>query len=172
MLENYFMLVNRVDELCRGVEEHLLGHITCAEGCSSCCKAITLFPVEAEAVRQGVSSLPEVDAENIRSHAARGESGEVCPLLSENRCLIYPFRPIICRTHGLPILFSDNGERRVDYCPSNLQGCSSIPGSAVIDLDRLNALLVAVNSLFLSQNDSVADSAERVAIVSAVLGKN
>jgi Fe-S-cluster containining protein len=169
-LENYFQLVNRVDELCRNVEEVLREHIKCAAGCSSCCKAITLFPVEAAAIRMGVEALPEEEAEIVRRHAAEGGEGDTCPLLYDHRCLIYPFRPIICRTHGLPILFTDDGKRRVDYCPSNLQGCKSLPGSAVIDLDRLNALLVAVNSLFLSGDDSAADPAERVSIARAVRG--
>lgn len=169
-LENYFMLVKRVDELCKAVEDILSDHITCAEGCSSCCKAITIFPVEAEAIRMAIDTLPEEEADDIRQHAADYAKGDVCPLLSSNRCLIYPFRPLICRTHGFPILFTDGEGRRVDYCPSNLQNCSSIPGAAVIDLDRLNAMLVAINSLFLSQTDSDADSAERVSIDRAVLG--
>ncbi len=164
-------LVKRVDQLCKIAEEALHEHLSCAEGCSSCCKAITLFPVEAAAISAAVAALSKDEAEALRHHAKVGVKRDVCPLLLDNRCLIYAFRPIICRTHGLPIMFTDQGERRVDYCPQNLQNCKSLPGSAVIDLDRLNELFVAVNALFVLQDDSGTDSVERVAIVEAVLGK-
>lgn len=171
-LENYLQLVNRVDQLCKSAEEVLREHINCAEGCSSCCKTISLFPVEAAAISAAVAALPEKDAETVRQHAEDGGGeGDVCPLLFDNRCLIYEFRPIICRTHGLPIMFTDHGERRLDYCPKNLQGCKSLSGAAVIDLDRLNELFVAVNALFVSQEDSDSDSIERISIIEAVLGK-
>jgi uncharacterized protein len=170
-LQNYHELVRRVDELCSNAEKLLSGHLRCAEGCSSCCKSITLFHVEAEAVLDGVNSLPQAEADLIRSLAEKNAAGDTCPLLLNDRCLIYPFRPIICRTHGLPIIFSENGKRRVDYCPENLQGCKSVPGAAVIDLDRLNALLVAVNSLFVSQEASGKEASERVEIGRAVMEK-
>ncbi len=170
-LKNYLQLVNRVDQLCKSTEEILHAHLSCTEGCSSCCRTISLFPVEAAAISAAVAALPEEYAENVRHHATEGREGDICPLLFENRCLIYAFRPIICRTHGLPILFTDQGERRVDYCPKNFQGCKTLPGSAVIDLDRLNKLLVAVNALFVSQKDSEVDTVERISIIEAVLGK-
>jgi Fe-S-cluster containining protein len=170
-LENYFNLVSRVDQLCKSAEEVLHEHLSCAEGCSSCCKTISLFPVEAAAINAAVATLPEKYAESVRHHVTVGVEGDACPLLLGNRCLIYAFRPIICRTHGLPIMFTDQGERRVDYCPKNLQDCRSLPGSAVIDLDRLNELLVAVNMLFIRQDDSQPDPAERVTIIQAVLGE-
>jgi len=171
-LENYLQLVNRVDQLCKSVEEVLHEHLSCAEGCSSCCKTISLFPVEAASINAAVAALPKEDAEFVRHQVEVGQEGDSCPLLLDNRCLIYAFRPIICRTHGLPIMFTDQGGRRVDYCPKNLQNCKSLPGSAVIDLDRLNELLVAVNALFVSQEDSETDSVERVTIVEAVSGRN
>ncbi|SLM28835.1 conserved hypothetical protein [Desulfamplus magnetovallimortis] len=35
--------------------------------------------------------------------AKKGESSKVmCPLNIEEKCMIYPFRPMICRLHGIP----------------------------------------------------------------------
>jgi len=170
-LENYLQLVSRVDQLCKSAQEALHVHLSCAEGCSSCCKSISLFSVEAAAICAAVAALPEAKAESVRNKAKMAVEGDVCPLLLENLCLVYAFRPIICRTHGLPIMFTDQGERRVDYCPKNLQDCKTLPGSAVIDLDRLNELLVAVNLLFIAQGHSKTDPSERVTITEAVLGK-
>ncbi len=171
LLNNYHQLLARVDALCEGIEKALNEHITCSEGCSACCTAITLFPVEADALHAALEELPAEDAAAIRRHVTEHADDERCPLLSHHRCLLYTARPIICRTHGLPILYSENGERRVDYCPRNLEQCNSLDGSAIIDLDRLNALLVAVNSLYLSQADA-ADLPERLTIAEAITGRH
>jgi Fe-S-cluster containining protein len=170
LLDNYRQLVERIDALCRGIEGALQEHITCSEGCSTCCTAITLFPVEAAALKAALDALPADQAEAVRHHVAEHADGERCPLLSHNRCLLYAARPVICRTHGLPILYTEAEERRVDCCPLNLEQCESLPGTAVIDLDRLNALLVAVNSLFLSQSEAPEDLPERLTIAEALLG--
>ncbi|MBL0224874.1 MAG: YkgJ family cysteine cluster protein [Geobacteraceae bacterium] len=167
-LDNYFQMVARVDALCRGIQDVLSGQITCSEGCSSCCTAITLFPVEAAALHAALEALPEAQQAAIRRHVAGHADGERCPLLDDHRCLLYAARPIICRTHGLPILYTDGNQRKVDCCPLNLsEGEQPLSGTAVIDLDRLNTLLVAVNALFLSHADS--DSLpERMTIAEAL----
>lgn len=168
-LSNYYQLVEKVDGLCRAIEEALSGYLTCREGCGSCCKAITLFPVEAAALQSAMAKLPDDQAEAIRRHVAANPGNDACPLLKDDRCLLYAARPIICRTHGLPIMFTENGQRRVDYCPLNLQGLEKLPGTAVINLDNLNQLLVAVNANYLQQCGKQV-SAERVGIREAILG--
>jgi len=168
LLDNYYRMVSRVDALCRGIGDVLSGRITCSEGCSSCCTAITLFPVEAMALNVALESLPDARQAAIRSHVAARAGGERCPLLEDHRCLLYSARPIICRTHGLPIIYSEGNERKSDCCPLNLSdGEQPLSGSAIIDLDRLNTLLVAVNALFLSQADTVA-LPERLTIAEAL----
>jgi len=169
VLENYRQLVDRIDALCHGIEAALREHITCSEGCSSCCTAVTLFPVEAAALAAALDSMPAEQAAAIRDHVAEHASAERCPLLEHHRCLLYAARPIICRTHGLPIMYTENDEQHVDCCPLNLEQCESLPGTAVIDIDRLNALLVAVNALFLSQSDAQGFP-ERLTIAEALLG--
>ena len=170
MLENYRHLVARVDALCQGIEKSLREHITCSEGCSTCCTAITLFPVEAAALNSALEVLSAEEAADIRRYVSEHASGERCPLLHHQRCLLYAARPIICRTHGLPILYTDNDQQHVDCCPLNMEQCEDLPGSVVIDIDRLNAVLVAVNALYLSQTDSPADFPERLSISDALLG--
>jgi len=168
LLSNYRQLVARIDALCRGIVEALGEQITCSKGCSNCCTAITLFPVEAAALAAALDALPERDAEEIRRHAAERVEDERCPLLHHHCCLLYAARPIICRTHGLPIIYGSGQERRIDYCPLNLTESESLPGSVIIDLDNLNSLLVAVNALFLSQADA-QDTSERLTIAEALL---
>ena len=167
-MNNYRHLVARIDALCHGIMEALGDQITCSEGCSACCTAITLFPVEAAALAAALDALPEAEAEDIRGHVAEHATRERCPLLHNHSCLLYGARPIICRTHGLPIIFGTGQERRIDYCPRNLTDRETLPGSAIIDVDNLNSLLVAVNALFLSKSD-VLDMPERITIAEALL---
>jgi Fe-S-cluster containining protein len=166
-LDNYRQLVARVDALCRGILGALAGRITCSEGCSDCCTAITLFPVEAAALEAALQALPEDRRSAILRHVAEHAGGERCPLLDHHRCLLYDARPIICRTHGLPIIYDEGDHRTTDCCPLNTVEGESLHGSAVIDLDRLNTLLVAVNALYLSHVDR-DDLPERLTIARAL----
>lgn len=75
----------------------------------------------------------------------------MCPLLVADRCLLYEARPIICRTHGLPVLATEGDGRRIDVCPLNCRDIKQLPGQAVLNLEQLNTLLVSVNVLYLRE---------------------
>ncbi|MGB4598489.1 MAG: YkgJ family cysteine cluster protein [Trichlorobacter sp.] len=150
-LANYHSLVAKVDDLCRGVKDRLDEVITCHAGCSSCCLVITVFPVEAVAMIEAANRLAPEQLKHLKQHLASWSEGQACPLLKDQRCLLYEARPIICRTHGLPILLLEGEQRRIDVCPKNCQGIDHLPGEAVLDLERLNTLLAAVNALYLRE---------------------
>ncbi len=78
----------------------------CKEGCSHCChQIIPLTPVEAMGIRFTINKLlPKIEREAIqeqlRAHAGTKEwNNGQCPFLLEERCAIYPFRPIPCRRY-------------------------------------------------------------------------
>ena len=166
-LENYKQLTARVDSLCDAITAALGEQLTCSAGCSSCCTSITVFPVEAAAMREVLENLPHRQSEEIHRHVTEHADGERCPLLLHHRCLLYEARPIICRTHGLPIIYTSDGQRNSDCCPHNLTDAESVSGSNVVDLDKLNTLLVAVNSIYLTHTDS-AEADTRVTIAEAL----
>ena len=167
ILDNYKQLTARVDPLCTTIATTLGEQITCSAGCSSCCIPITVFPVEAAAMREALNNLPDEQATAIRRHSANHSDDERCPLLRNHHCLLYDARPIICRTHGLPIIFTSEGQRSSDCCPRNLSGVVSVTSSSVVDLDTLNTLLVAVNALYLTQSDN-CESPERLTIAEVI----
>lgn len=164
-LENYRALLARVDELCGATSAHFQTEIACRPGCDACCRHLTIFAVEAAALKAALQELPPAEAELVRQKAAQTAPDSPCPLLHEGLCLIYQARPIICRTHGLPLLITRDGEKEVDFCPENFRGLTSIPGSAVLDLDRVNAALTAINALFLQS----FPGPERIAMAEALL---
>jgi Fe-S-cluster containining protein len=147
-LENYRALLARVDELCGQTVSRFESHISCRPGCDACCRHLSLFAVEAAALKAALELLPPQEAELIREKGLTAPPDR-CPLLHDGLCLLYQARPIICRTHGLPLLVSREGQSGVDFCPENFQGVETIPGSAIIHLDRLNEMLAAINALFL-----------------------
>jgi uncharacterized protein len=104
--------------------------------------------VEGVALALALQSLPAEQRDHLRRKARESRPDGPCPLLEAGACLLYPARPVICRTHGLPILAS---EGRVDFCPRNFGGLATLPGDAVLDLERLNAALAAVNALFVTE---------------------
>lgn len=148
-LENYRALIARIDLLLSQTTAKFASHIACRPGCDACCRHLTVSAVEAAAITCAFKELDPAAALLIRHQAAAAGVSSPCPLLHEGRCLIYHARPIICRTHGLPILIRQEAGTRVDFCPENFRGLTSIPGSAVLDLERLNATLTAINALYL-----------------------
>lgn len=151
-LENYHRLLEKVDQLCEGITRLLGDSLVCGPGCDSCCIAISVFPVEAAALLEAAGKLPPDKYQQLKQHLESAEGREQCPLLCEGHCLLYHARPIICRTHGLPLLLlDDDGHRRMDVCPRNCKEIDQLPGGALIDLERLNALLVSVNVLYLRE---------------------
>lgn len=149
-LDNYRALLERIDDLCARTVQQFSGDISCHAGCDACCRHLSVFAVEAAALRAALRNRPSEEADLIRRLAATAPSGR-CPLLHDGLCLLYEARPVICRTHGLPLMLGSEGEKRIDFCPENFKGVSSIPGSAIIDLERLNTMLAAVNALYLQQ---------------------
>lgn len=151
LLANYHQLLERVDALCRSIEAECSGQIVCHRGCDACCRHLRLFPVEAAALAEALhETSPSLRAQLQAAAAGRSES-DPCPLLTDGACQLYAARPIICRTHGLPLLTGVDGSRKVDFCPLNFTGVERLPAAMVIDLDRLNTALAAVNRLYVHE---------------------
>jgi len=168
-LANYLSLLNRVDQLCRQINETFAEQIACRAGCSACCRHLTLFPVEAANLVKAVESLPGEIRSLLSGRMQWPESGS-CPLLLDDCCTVYNNRPVICRTHGLPLLAEVEGRRTVDCCPDNFRGAESLPGSAVINLETLNSALVAINALFVARNnDGRFKGRDRLTIADIIL---
>ncbi len=131
-------------------------HLVCQAGCSGCCRHhLSVFAVEAEAIREAIAALPqqvratlEEQARDVLELEAHGEP-VACPMLIENRCAIYASRPLICRTQGLPLLLeAEDGAPEVDFCPLNFTAPAAIDDldeAHLVPLDELNFKLALVN---------------------------
>jgi hypothetical protein len=152
----YVSLLARIDNFCTRLR-HMHGrHIACVPGCSACCsQVLELLPVEFYHLqaRACAASLPSPEA-----------TGSVCPLLNNETCLLYAHRPVICRTHGMPLLLEENGLQRVDCCPENFREgpLNTLSGDRLLHLERVNLLLVSVNHVFCASR-GIAD-AQRISL--------
>jgi uncharacterized protein len=152
LLRNYRGLVCRIDSFWTQVANACPGQLTCREGCDACCRHLSLFWVEGAALGAALAQLPMADMDRVRRQARQAGVDGTCPLLWQGRCLLYAARPVICRTHGLPVLLpSAQGQRQLDHCPENFQGLGALPAGAVLDLEVLNTTLAAVNRLFMTE---------------------
>lgn len=137
--------------------------ITCRRGCAGCCRVdLTVFAVEADALRAAVAALPEAAR---RGASLRARAGQHCALLDpeDGRCLVYAERPLICRTHGLAVRF----EGRTSWCPLNYRDETPALADTLV-LERLNAPLSLLDHLARPGGGA----AGRVRIAEIVLGSD
>lgn len=122
--------------------------LQCRRGCSACCiDGISVFEVEAEAIRR---ASPALLAEG-QPHA----EGACAFLDSEGACRVYEARPYVCRTQGLPLRWIDFGtdddaqavELR-DICELNEGGAplESLDADACWELGPVEARLATLQA--------------------------
>ena len=119
-LNDVGMLHDEVDRSAAELAARHRGRLRCGRGCHACCvDGLTVFELEAERIRAA-------HAELLRSGLPHPPGA--CAFLGDaGECRIYPDRPYVCRTQGLPLRWLEEGtgnelvERR-DICPLNEEG--------------------------------------------------
>lgn len=110
-------LHREVDAAVRPLEAKHRARLQCRRGCSSCCvDGLSVFEVEADVIRARHAAL-------LEREAPHPEGG--CAFLgAEGECRIYPERPYVCRTQGLPLRWVDDdfGVESRDICALNESG--------------------------------------------------
>jgi Fe-S-cluster containining protein len=81
-------------------------HMRCASGCHSCCApGLSVSLVEARALAAHLAARPERAREALALEVSDPHAGQRCSLLSaRGECVVYEARPLVCRTHGAPLL--------------------------------------------------------------------
>ena len=167
-LIDYRRLVARVDGMVHRIRRKYRVHIACHKGCACGCRNLSILPIEALSLSGALQDLPRLAIAAIRKRAAAVCIWE-CPLLSNGACSLYAFRPLICRTHGYPLLTHYQGRASIGYCRHNFKKMPSIPADAVIDLEKINGRLRAINASVLREPERLLPIADRLSISEAMM---
>lgn len=166
ILQEYATLLDSLAAEVNRLESHLAGQLKCRPGCASCCIAFSVLPIEAENLRQAIKRLPRETKEKIAAHAA--SAPESCPLLCDHLCAAYDARPIICRTHGLPLAYLNEEMQafEVSACPLNFGDDFEFCQEDLLFMDRFNAELSELNLRYC--RSCGLDAAERIPIAGVI----
>lgn len=148
-------LRSKVDTFFTRVAARYPGQLACAPGCADCCRGeLTVTAVEAAGIARAVSALaPAARAELAR----RARDGTPCVALdADGRCAVYEARPIVCRSHGVPLRFTEpspDGKRSLpvlDACSKNFTGMdlAAVDPGSILDQQTLSVVLGGIDALF------------------------
>lgn len=123
-------------------------HIYCKKGCSLCCEKgdYPLSDIELKYLMQGYINLDNDSKIQIQKNIKEMKKGEKCPFLIEKECSVYPYRPIICRVHGLAYLNNDN-LAKLPYCVNDKLNYSEVFNKKELLLEPIKENLDTQNLL-------------------------
>jgi hypothetical protein len=151
-------LFAKVDAFAARVQAAHGDQMACRPGCDGCCRArLSVTPLEAEAIRALLAKLHEPARASLRARAQAILAGPDAPasevrcvaLDEDGRCAIYEARPLVCRSHGVPIRTRDpRGLPVVSACALNFvaRGPAAVPAADVLDQETLSTVLFALDA--------------------------
>ena len=103
-IQRLAMLADDTDAEFASIQRRRTADMQCRAGCSACCRArLSITRVEEAFVRRGLATLTQERRDELSSRT-REAGREMCPALDDDgRCGIYAYRPLICRSFGVPL---------------------------------------------------------------------
>jgi len=151
---HYAALCAKVDAFFEGVQARHGASMQCASGCFDCCQSgLSVTLVEAAAIARALVGAESELLGALAESAARPVEGRCVALDEEGRCRIYAARPLVCRSHGVPIRRREPGLSLpvVDVCFKNFTGpgqLEAIPEADQLDQVTLSTMLAAIDAAF------------------------
>lgn len=137
-------------------QKKLGSQMQCTKGCSHCCIAgLSVFSWEADLIVKSFMALPEQEKADLKKiwklkpqpfTNVEGEKDLPCAFLFEGSCSIYKQRPIICRTQGMSMSWSEGSALMRDWCPLNFVEEQPSPQDD-LNLDSLNNMISSAQQI-------------------------
>jgi Fe-S-cluster containining protein len=146
--EKYKILIKEIEQHTAFLEDIHHKYMKCRNGCDLCCIDFSIFPVEFHFI------LNEIEKENQNPDMQGETKNDVCAFLKNHSCTIYEHRPIMCRTHGLPLLYAnDDGEWELSACELNFTefDFDDFTMENTLPQDKYNSKLFLLNREFIAE---------------------
>jgi Fe-S-cluster containining protein len=169
LITQYQKLCQYCDALFAATRAAFRLHIRCSRGCATCCSLETVAPLEAYVMTSYLPSLPPHTISVLADKA--DQSTHQCMFLYNNECTLYPVRPIICRTHGLPIIYPDR--QGIDTCLLNFSGfdLTSIDRRFLLDAETITMNLMRLNLAFCIITQKTESAGDRIPLQWLITGQ-
>ncbi len=144
----YKILLNEIQKQSNILEEMHSKHMKCRNRCDLCCIDFSVFPVEFYFI---LNELKKIDFEPEKYESTEDE---ICVFLKNSSCTIYQQRPIMCRTHGLPLLYAnDDGDYELSACELNFTefNFEDFTMENTLPQDKYNSKLFLLNREFIAE---------------------
>ncbi len=145
--EKYNTLVFEIGQHSSFLEDIHKKYMKCKNGCDLCCIDFNIFPVEYYSI------LNELKKGNVKPEPEENSENNVCSFLKNHSCTIYNQRPIMCRTHGLPLIYAnDDGEFELSACELNFTAFDfeDFTMENTLPQDKYNSKLFILNRQFIA----------------------
>ncbi|HOK95791.1 MAG TPA: YkgJ family cysteine cluster protein [Anaerohalosphaeraceae bacterium] len=149
-VEQYIELRTQVDQITAKLALIHSARMACRKGCCQCCMDLSVWPVEFYSIVEEMKAAgwprPQLS-----------EDKQCCFLDEQGACQIYPFRPLICRTHGLPLVYwhdeTDPAGWGVMFCKKNFKDAENIEFGPdnTLNMEVVNEKLARINLSFLGE---------------------
>lgn len=145
-------LASKVDGFFDRVHGQHGADLVCSSGCNDCCHVrLTITSVEAQVIAEHWSSL-SLHTKQVLAQRAKEQSDGLCVALGDDgRCSIYEARPLVCRSHGLPLRLRQEGRLPIiDACFRNFteKGPGAVAPDNILDQQTLSTALLAIDTAF------------------------
>ncbi len=147
LFNDYKNLVGKIDKHADSLEDKHKKFMKCKNGCDLCCMDFSVFPLEYHFI------LNEIETDKTLPVLESNVKEGVCSFLKNHSCTIYKHRPIMCRTHGLPLIYAnDEGEPELSACELNFTeyDFNDFTMENTLPQDKYNSKLFLINRDFIS----------------------
>lgn len=145
----YSELRKTIDEISQTLSGRHGPYMQCRKGCDLCCMDYSILPVEFHFI------LDQLKMEGLKKSPPEShEKSNSCIFLTNNTCTIYNHRPVICRTHGLPLLYTnDEYEWELSTCELNFRqfDYEKFTPENTFPQDKFNSKLFMLNKEFIHE---------------------
>ena len=127
----------------------LAGFCKCRPGCSACCMAFSVLPLEAALLAEALVGQAE----------SSGQQDERCIFLRDDLCSLYAWRSVICRTQGMALAYIDEATQTIEVsaCPHNFPDDVALEHDDLLFMDPFNERLADLNLRYCRQNSLVPE---------------